>query len=871
MPINQEKQEIIDIQGNVLVTANPGTGKTLLLAYKYADLLKKGINPEQILCLTFTEKAKKEMEKRILKVVKEENIDFDVSNLNVFTFHSYALYNIEENEIISTNLLRYSILIYLREHDILNYSDEYLIDKIIPKMENLMRYLKSFGITPDKINISETKQFLEQGKSYTKEEIDKFAEYFVDIFHHYEEIKNRRGVDYADLLINFIKLREHPVFDYVLVDELQDVNIMEADIALKSGKEFFAVGDKKQAIFGFQGGSILNFNKFSDSTQKVLSENFRSTDEILFYARDYFVSGTKEQQHKEELRDLHNADGKKGEKPFVYDVGRKNINAAACELAKGLEGKTAIIARTNFQIMELSRELSARNIDFSSTFFSASEDARKHIITFLKGVLSKNINDIKNSMFTPFFPCTIQDAFELSSEKDIEKIFERAPAFREIRERVKNVEEVNFLFRERIIPASIGYGKEYLSAAVSMQRAYQEAILFLEDKSLNSLVAYLQSTDLLSNESESEKDVVVTTVHKSKGMQYENVIYLPSKTRNNGNFQDSVVEGILKAENINVEEELEEETLRINFVAFTRAKEKLIILTDKVNDYLNDYSELKTIDAEEDVCLELDESRKKAFNLFVNKRIDEARELLDSKSNWIKGFVEDYFKGIEHISFSALPSNAYDYLVRRILRIRDVSYATNLGTKVHDAAKKILLNEDYSISKDAEPFVDNIKKIIEEVKKDYPEVVGVEMRFEPMLKDLGFDCSLRFQSYIDAVFKNNDEYLIVDWKTDKKKNYKHKQQLEAYKRVFSAKEGVALDKIKVALGYAGLRGSINTGSLDYELDMKQPASSAFKTFSKRVELLLSWIDDSDRFFRALLDEKADDMLWRSVVEEYRKE
>jgi DNA helicase-2/ATP-dependent DNA helicase PcrA len=874
MPINKEKQEIIDIQGNVLVTANPGTGKTLLLAYKYIDLIRKNIDPEQILCLTFTEKAKKEMEKRILEVSEEEKVGFDASKLNVFTFHSYSLYNIDENDILSTNLLRYTILRYLKEKEILNYSDDYLIEKIVPKMENLMRYLKSFGITPEKVDINNAKKFLEEQKSYSKEEIDKFAEYFIDIFSHYEKIKNRRGVDYADLLINFLRLREIPVFDYVLVDELQDVNIMEADIAIKSGKNFFAVGDKKQAIFGFQGGSILNFRKFENSTQKVLSENFRSTDEILDYAREYFVAKTKEQSHREELRDLHSAKNKKGSKPYIYDIARNNIYAAACELAKGLKGKTAIIARTNFQIMELSRELSARNIDFSSTFFSASEDARNYIISFLKGVLSRNINDVKNSMFTPFFPCTIQDAFELSSEKDIEKIFERVPAFKDIREKVKNVEDVNFLFEERIIPVCVGYGKEYVFAAVSMQKAYQEAISFLEDKSMDSLVSFLQSTDLLSNESEAEKDIVLTTVHKAKGRQYDNVIYIPSKTRDNSNFQDNVVEGILKSENINVEEELDEETLRINFVAFTRAKEKLVILTDKVNDYLNDYAELKNIDVEEDVCLELDEAKKKAFTLFINKRFDEAKELLDSKNNWIKGFVEEHFKGMEHISFSALPSKAYEYLVNRILNIRKVSYATNLGSEVHHAASQIILGKEYPASDEAKPFVENARKVIDEIKKDYPEVVGVEMRFEPMLKDLGgFDCSLRFQSYIDAVFKNNDEYLIVDWKTDKKESnaYKHRQQLEAYKRVFSAKEGVALDKIKAAIGFIGLRGTINTDVVGFKLDMKQPGNSSFNTFSRKVNLLLSWIEDSDRFFRVLMDEKADDMLWRSVVEEYQKE
>ena len=72
MSINQEKRDIINIAGYVLVTANPGTGKTLLLAYKYLSLLEWGLGAEDILCLTFTHKAKNEMEDRILKLTREK-------------------------------------------------------------------------------------------------------------------------------------------------------------------------------------------------------------------------------------------------------------------------------------------------------------------------------------------------------------------------------------------------------------------------------------------------------------------------------------------------------------------------------------------------------------------------------------------------------------------------------------------------------------------------------------------------------------------------------------------------------------------------------------------------------------------------------
>ena len=91
MNLDEEKQKIIDCAGNVLVTANPGTGKTFLLACKYVNLIQNGLKPEEILCLTFTNKAKSEMKKGIVEKLKEEGIEIDLAKLNVFTFHSYAL------------------------------------------------------------------------------------------------------------------------------------------------------------------------------------------------------------------------------------------------------------------------------------------------------------------------------------------------------------------------------------------------------------------------------------------------------------------------------------------------------------------------------------------------------------------------------------------------------------------------------------------------------------------------------------------------------------------------------------------------------------------------------------------------------------
>ncbi len=875
MFLNPEKQRIIAQDGNVLVIANPGTGKTRLLAYKYADLVKKGIIPEQILCLTFTEKAKKEMEARILEVINKEQVKIDISKLNVYTFHSYALDNIEDKEVLDSNLLRYAIFEYLKKNEVLNYGDEYLIETIVPKMENLIRYLKSFGIMPKDINLQEVKLLLGEDNKNSKEEMDKFAEYFVNIFKHYEDIKDKHGADYSDLLIKFLQRKEIPKFEYVLVDELQDVNVMEADIAIKSAKNIVAVGDKKQAIFGFQGGSILNFEKFGNSEQFVLSENFRSTNEILTYAREYFVSKTKEASHKEELKSLRNAEGLTGGKPAIYNVEKKKLYSTACELVKGFKGKTAIIARTNYQIMSICKELDSYGMNYSTTFFSASTDAKKHIINFLKGVISNDVQEVKNSMFTPYFPCKLQDAFLVADKKHktMDELLNDLIPFKKLRESVKTVEDVNTLFKEIIIPISVAYGKEYVSAAITMQNAYCEALTILTDKNSSSLMSYLQTTDLLAQESDAEKDIIVTTVHKSKGKEFDNVIYLPSKTNDNSNFQDKTVEAILKTKGITAKEELEEETIRVNFVAFTRAKKNLVILTDKAQEYINTASELKEIEAPPEAISDLNESKKRAYDLFVNKQFDEAKDALENKKEWMREFVKKHFDNLDHISFTSLPESAYQYFVDKILRIKKISSATNLGSEVHDAAERILKGEGYTVSKETEPFIENVKTIISTVKKEYPETVGAEYDIRIPLRSIGFDSGLHFTGKIDAIFKNKEKYLIVDWKTDKKEDNssKHRQQLEAYKRTYSQEKNIPLENIKVAIGFTGLRTTINTGKVNLSFDDKQPSKTAYETFSKKVEKLLSWINNTTTFFKDFEKEKVDDNLWKSIVEEWRKE
>ncbi|MEM3449380.1 MAG: ATP-dependent DNA helicase [Nitrososphaerota archaeon] len=869
--ISREKQEILNARGNTLVVANPGTGKTLLLAHKFTRLVKSGVKPEDILCLTFTNKAKSEMESRIIDISKAGGLELDLSKLNIFTFHSYALNSLGDRKVVPQNLLRYTIYRYFTDTKALNYGEDYLIDTIVPKMENLIRYLKSFKILPDDIDTGEVKKFLSDTKQQSKEEMDRFADVFKECYSLYEKEKRKLGIDYADMLIDFLKMKDKPKYKYVLIDELQDLNELEAKIALESGDVFFAVGDKKQAIFGFQGGSINNFKKFQNSNQYVLSENFRSSNEILNYAKGYFIANTKDEQHKTDVKNLKNVENKSGERPFVYDVsggGTRNSGSASSSLAEMVceiysklmnkGGKVAIIARTNGQILNISKELEKRGVKFSSTYFSASDRARKTVIDFVLGLLSKDIRDIRNSLFTPFAPISLRDALDLSKKKidklTLEDIYSASPEFKAMREGVKNLCDLDKLFKERILPVSVPYGKEFFLAILNIKDALDESLELLQEKGLNDVVSYLKASDPLTDESDVEKDLILTTVHKAKGREFDYVIYVPSKPRDLSNFQDEVVKAILKTKGISVDEELDEESLRVDFVAFTRAKNELHIVSEKPDLYLTEYSTKRDVQIGGLENSELYSRYKEAFNLFINGNPEKSKALLDDKSRWVLEFIKEHFESLNEISFSALGNSAEDYLVKRILRLEVPSSSTELGTRIHEISTSIFNGKEYQVQEEDRPFVENVLKLMEEIMRTYPDKVSAEYPFSIPLEQLvGYGKGLIFGGRIDAIYRNGDSYLIVDWKTDRDKTNgsTHKRQLETYRRAYSVLNNIPLENIKVAIGYIGLRPTVNLGRIDCSLDDEQPKERSFETVKSHISKLLSWKNDPTSFFSDL--------------------
>ena len=145
--------------------------------------------------------------------------------------------------------------------------------------------------------------------------------------------------------------------------------------------------------------------------------------------------------------------------------------------------------------------------------------------------------------------------------------------------------------------------------------------------------------------------------------------------------------------------------------------------------------------------------------------------------------------------------------------------------------------------------------------------------FEIPFSDISdIDSEIYFRGKIDAVFRNGNNFMIIDWKTDRKTENasEHRQQLVSYKKAFCKLNDIENDAVDVGIAFIGLRPTVNTGNIDYELDLKKPRKNVFNTFLKKVNKILEWKNEPDLFLKELseMKTKTNERLWKSVVDQY---
>ena len=280
---NRQKEAVENLDGPMLVLAGAGSGKTRVLTTKVAYLLdKKDISPSNILAITFTNKAAKEMKERIYNLIGREAFLIQIS-----TFHSFGLKILKEN---------YELLGYDSNVTILDADDSGTVIKKI--MKELDIDSNKYNYRAIKASISDNKNEMVSVKEYEKFVYTDYDEIVYKVYDEYEKsLKRSNAIDFDDLLLLPIKLfSEHKevlekyqeLYKYVFIDEYQDTNkpqyLISKMISAKY-KNITVVGDNDQAIFTWRGAdykNILNFEKdYPNAKIVILDENYRSTKNIL--------------------------------------------------------------------------------------------------------------------------------------------------------------------------------------------------------------------------------------------------------------------------------------------------------------------------------------------------------------------------------------------------------------------------------------------------------------------------------------------------------------------------------------------------------------------------------------------------------------
>ncbi len=275
--------------GASLVIAGAGSGKTRVLTYKIAYLLKKGMHPWNILALTFTNKAAREMKERIGKLVGAD----DARRLNMGTFHS-----------VFSRILRAEadIIGYNRNFTIYDQNDSRSLIKTIIKEMALDDKVYKASTVADRISMAKNRLLLPMAYANNTLEVaadrERKMPAIKDVYIRYaERCRQANAMDFDDLLVNTyilfdtnddVRRKYVERFMYVLVDEYQDTNYVQQAIVMQLTKEhrrICVVGDDAQSIYGFRGANIDNILGFTDSYDGAklfkLEQNYRSTQAIV--------------------------------------------------------------------------------------------------------------------------------------------------------------------------------------------------------------------------------------------------------------------------------------------------------------------------------------------------------------------------------------------------------------------------------------------------------------------------------------------------------------------------------------------------------------------------------------------------------------
>ena len=589
-------------EGNKLVLAGAGSGKTRVLTYRIAKLIQDfNVRPSDVLALTFTNKASREMKDRIESILKISS-----QGLWFGTFHG---------------ICRRILKIHWREAEL---SERFTILDSQDQLRLIKRILKGNNYDEKLYDPKSIQSFINRKKDNGQRSnniSDKDDEVYVAIFKEYENIlKQTMSVDFADLILKTYELfLSHTQilnyytnrFKHIMVDEFQDTNLLQFKLLKLLNNDtgsLYAVGDDDQSIYGWRGALSKNIKSFTDQFTDVeifkLEQNYRSTNKILKVANS-LISHNKNRLGKE----LWTA-SERGETVKIFEAYNNDEESSfIVDKIKMLErdgykkSEIAILYRNNFLSRRLEEELNGRGIPYiiygGFRFFERSEI--KDMIAYLRVVVNPDDDSA--------FERTINNPPRGIGQKTIDIIRKFAKADNrslwktikslqnqnnnEISSRVKTSltnyislieiisNEINDLSLDEILIKiykesklksyySEQKGEEAISKLENIEELFITAENFIKNNydSENIIDDFLDNAALEAGDYQSKLDndpVQLMTIHSAKGLEFPVV------------FLTGLEEGIFPNENRKSGEDFLEEERRLCYVAITRAMKSLYI------------------------------------------------------------------------------------------------------------------------------------------------------------------------------------------------------------------------------------------------------------------------------------------------------
>jgi len=566
---HEQKQAVLHTEGPTIIIAGAGSGKTRCITYKVIYLIEHGVDPINILCLTFTNKAANEMKERVQKSLnfRVQSSEFRVPTIS--TFHSLCakILRIEEEHLGISS--RFTI-----------YDEEDSLDAIKEAMKKLMLYPKDFKPKSILTTISQAKNELITASEYLNFARGYFQEAVARVYPLYQAIlKDNDALDFDDLLLKAIELfQKNPIvlekyqnkFRYILIDEYQDTNHAQYVLTKMLGdkyKNVCVVGDFSQSIYSWRGADFRNLTKFKEDFRNAktfsLSQNYRSTQKILDAASSVISKNTThpvltlwtENPNGEDIA-IYEARNEHDEAEFII----REMSNVKFQMSNFKFSDVSILYRTNAQSRAIEDVFLHNGIPYvligGTRFYERKEI--KDVLSYLK--LLANPKD-------------------MVAYKRVEKLGKaRLEKFLEFQQRFNDLNHGNKKLTTELLDKVL-QTTDYLSfydEKDEEDRQKLENIKELRSVAIEfpNLAQFLENVALVEQEHLPEKPltngqkkdaVTLMTMHAAKGLEFPIV------------FMIGMEEGLFPhSRSLMDKNELEEER-RLCYVGMTRAKQKLFL------------------------------------------------------------------------------------------------------------------------------------------------------------------------------------------------------------------------------------------------------------------------------------------------------